>query len=192
MPKKSETKMVKRKKPKQKQKQKQIVKQNVKVTVQSSGGSGGGGSSMPQPFIDKSGENVRLQSILEQISRKISAPSFVENKAPVSTPDIAASFNPANDASTFNSVFKAPMDLQEPIILGPAASGKIPKARKQRSDAGSPRAKKASPINPFSESEGEVSSQSQFQIPTMYPSESSLMAELRAKTKLAGMEPNFS
>lgn len=62
----------KKQRPKQKQKQKQIVKQNVKVNVQSSGGSGGGGSSIPMPnrFMDTSGENVRLQNLVQQLIRQ--------------------------------------------------------------------------------------------------------------------------
>ena len=62
----------KKQRPKQKQKQKQIVKQNVKVNVQSSGGSGGGGSSIPMPtrFMDTTGENVRLQNLVQQLIRQ--------------------------------------------------------------------------------------------------------------------------
>lgn len=73
----------KKKKLKQKQKQKQIVKQNVKVTVQSSGGSGGGGSSVPSRFTDTSGENVRLQGLIEQLTRAIPAPVSIPVQQPV-------------------------------------------------------------------------------------------------------------
>lgn len=67
----------KQKKQKQKQKQKQIVKTNVKVNVQSSGGGGGsGGSSIPQyqpmppQFRDTSGENVKLNNILDTMKKQ--------------------------------------------------------------------------------------------------------------------------
>jgi len=73
----------KKKKLKQKQKQKQVVKQSVKVTVQSSGGSGGGGSSVPSRFTDTSGENVRLQGLIEQLSRRIPAPIAMPVEQPV-------------------------------------------------------------------------------------------------------------
>jgi len=95
----------KRKKPKQKQKQKQTVKQNVKVTVQSSGGSGGGGSSMPQGFTDRSGENVRLQNLVEQIARRIPAQVMESNLLPIRTNLPAPRYNPANDAETVNDVY---------------------------------------------------------------------------------------
>lgn len=106
-------------KPKQKQKQKQVVKQNVKVTVQSSGGSGGGGSSVPSAFSDRSGENVRLQNLVEQLSRRISAP--------VSSGVSAPAYNPANDADTFKSVYNAPIDYNKPIELGNISSAKLGK-----------------------------------------------------------------
>lgn len=106
-------------KPKQKQKQKQVVKQNVKVTVQSSGGSGGGGTSVPSAFSDRSGENVRLQNLVEQLSRKISAP--------VSSGVSAPAYNPANDADTFKSVFKAPINYNKPIELGNISSSRLAK-----------------------------------------------------------------
>jgi len=80
-------KMDKKKKLKQKQKQKQVVKQNVKVTVQSSGGSGGGGSSMPQAFTDRSGENIRLQNLIDQLTRQpIQAPVAAPIAAPIAAP----------------------------------------------------------------------------------------------------------
>ena len=118
---KSESKMVKgkkdkKKKLKQKQKQKQVVKQNVKVNVQSSGGSGGGGSgspfpqSVPQPFTDKSGENVKLQSLLEQISKKISEPVIVNDQMPIRHDYRAPRYNPANDAATLNDVYNDPIN----------------------------------------------------------------------------------
>jgi len=89
MPMKSESKMVKgkkdkKKKLKQKQKQKQIVKTTVKVNVQSSGGSGGGGSSIPQPFMDKSGENIRLQNLIQQLTKQpIQVPVQIPAQIPV-------------------------------------------------------------------------------------------------------------
>lgn len=122
----------KKKKLKQKQKQKQVVKQNVKVTVQSSGGSGGGGSSVPSRFTDTSGENVRLQGLIEQLSRRIPAPVVmpVEQSVLVQKPvEIPAVFskpralqeerakaklealyesNSSNDNETVNKVFNAP------------------------------------------------------------------------------------
>lgn len=112
------TKVDKRKKPKQKQKQKQIVKTNVKVSVQSSGGSGGGGSSMPQPFTDRSGENVRLQNLIEQLARKVNVPVLVPNNMPITEQVRAPVYNPANDATTFKSIFKAPINFDEPISTG--------------------------------------------------------------------------
>jgi hypothetical protein len=61
----------KKKKPKQKQKQKQTVKQNVEVKVQSSGGSsGGGGGFIPSPFQDRTGENVRIQNLIDTIQKQ--------------------------------------------------------------------------------------------------------------------------
>ena len=108
----------KKKKLKQKQKQKQVVKQNVKVTVQSSGGSGGGGSSVPSRFTDTSGENVRLQGLIEQLSRRI----------PMSVPvSSAPAYNPLNDADTLKSVFEAPIDYDKPIELGNISSAKLSK-----------------------------------------------------------------
>ena len=61
----------KKKKPKQKQKQKQTVRQNVDVKVQSSGGSsGGGGGFIPSPFQDRTGENVRIQNLIDTIQKQ--------------------------------------------------------------------------------------------------------------------------
>ena len=64
----------KQKKQKQKQKQKQIVKTNVKVNVQSSGGSGGTSTPSYQPippqFRDRTGENVKLNNILDTMKKQ--------------------------------------------------------------------------------------------------------------------------
>lgn len=67
----------KQRKQKQKQKQKQIVKTNVKVNVQSSGGSGGSSIPSAQPhyiippqFKDTSGENVKLNNILDTMKKQ--------------------------------------------------------------------------------------------------------------------------
>jgi hypothetical protein len=101
----------KKKAQKQKQKQKQIVKTNVKVNVQSSGGSGGGGtpSFIPQMFRDTSGENQRLVSLVEQIAAR------VPRQAAAAEPPV---YNPANDASTRNAVFNAPINLNVPEQVG--------------------------------------------------------------------------
>jgi hypothetical protein len=111
MPKLSDKKKKKKKPLKQKQKQKQIVKTNVKVTVQSSGGSGGGGapSFIPQMFRDTSGENQRLVSLVEQIAAR------VPRQAAAAEPPV---YNPANDASTRNAVFNAPINLNVPEQVG--------------------------------------------------------------------------
>ena len=103
MPKLGEKKKKKKaQKQKQKQKQKQIVKTNVKVNVQSSGGSGGGGtpSFIPQMFRDTFGENQRLVNLVEQIAAR------VPRQAAAAEPPV---YNPANDASTRNAVFNAPI-----------------------------------------------------------------------------------
>lgn len=64
----------KQRKQKQKQKQKQIVKTNVKVNVQSSGGSGGTSTPSYQPippqFRDTTGENVKLNNILDTMKKQ--------------------------------------------------------------------------------------------------------------------------
>ena len=111
MPKLSDKKKKKKKPLKQKQKQKQIVKTNVKVTVQSSGGSGGGGapSFIPQMFRDTSGENQRLVNLVEQIAARVPRQAAAA-EAPV--------YNPANDASTRNAVFNAPINLNVPEQVG--------------------------------------------------------------------------
>jgi len=50
----------------------QQLKQNVHVNVQSSGSGGGGGSSLPQSFQQKPyGENVKIENLLSEISKKI-------------------------------------------------------------------------------------------------------------------------
>ena len=186
----------KRKKPKQKQKQKQIVKQNVKVTVQSSGGSGGGGTgspfpqSVPQPFTDKSGENVRLQNLIQQISRKVRAPVMESNDLPIPTNYPAPRYNSSNDSATLNDVFNDPINNTSGFT---AINGDkietIPKARKVRSDAGSSRKPKIT-IMSESESEG-YSSRSVFPEPMGFPSQSMLGMEMRAKQKLMESEPDF-
>jgi hypothetical protein len=87
IPKKKTKKIKKEKKrQKQKQKQKQNVKQSVEVKVQSSGGSsaGGGGGYVPSAFQDRTGENVRLQNILDVLQK--SAKASVSAPAPVYVP----------------------------------------------------------------------------------------------------------
>lgn len=127
MPKKQPSMAEKKKKKaqKQKQKQKQIVKTNVKVNVQSSGGSGGGGapSFIPQMFRDTSGENQRIISLVEQIASRVPRLS-VASEAPV--------YNPANDPSTVNAVFNAPIDLNVPEELGGVKKSGRPKGSKNR------------------------------------------------------------
>lgn len=85
---KKKTKKIKKdkKRQKQKQKQKQNVKQNVEVKVQSSGGSSAGGGSgyIPSAFQDRTGENVRLQNILDVLQK--SAKASVSAPVPVSAP----------------------------------------------------------------------------------------------------------
>lgn len=181
----------KRKKPKQKQKQKQTVKQNVKVTVQSSGGSGGGGSSMPQPFMDRNGENVRLQNLVEQIARRIPAPAMESNLLPVRTNFPAPRYNPANDAETLNDVYNDEINNTSGFtgIDGEKLGGK----------AGRPKGSKnkpkiiAFPVGETSESEGySPRGEASFQQPMGFPSQSMFMREMRAKQKLEGEEPFFS
>ena len=80
----------KQRKQKQKQKQKQIVKTNVKVNVQSSGGSGGSSmpSSIPQQpyytippqFKDISGENVKLNNIIDTMKKQQEENKILMNK----------------------------------------------------------------------------------------------------------------
>jgi len=140
MPMKSESKMVKEKKDKkkklkQKQKQKQVVKTSVKVNVQSSGGSGGGGSSMPQaipqPFTDRSGENIKLQSLIEQLARRVPTriqvpvEAIVSNQMPIQQKFNAPEYNPVNDAKTLNNIFKAPINYDIPIELGNIQTGDL-------------------------------------------------------------------
>ena len=125
MPKLSDKKKKKKKPLKQKQKQKQIVKTNVKVTVQSSGGSGGSGgggtpSFIPQMFRDTSGENQRLVSLVEQIAAR------VPRQPAAAEPPV---YNPANDASTRNAVFNAPINLNVPEQVG-GVKLKAPRQRK--------------------------------------------------------------
>jgi hypothetical protein len=107
----------KKAKPKQKQKQKQIVKTNVKVNVQSAGG--GGGTTMPQAFGDRTGENVRLMNLVEQLSRTRVALSKAEpisvTDMPIKTKEEAPIANPSNDAATVAGVFNAPIDTAAPF-----------------------------------------------------------------------------
>lgn len=77
MPLKKSRKQKKQKKQKQKQKQKQIVKTNVKVNVQSSGGSGGTSmppsmpyNIIPPQFRDTTGENVKLNNIIDVMKKQ--------------------------------------------------------------------------------------------------------------------------
>ena len=96
-----------KKRQKQKQKQKQNVKQSVEVKVQSSGGSsaGGGGGYVPSAFQDRTGENVRLQNILDvlQKSAKASAPVSAPAPVPASAPKSSSAppnpFEPAIKSS---------------------------------------------------------------------------------------------
>lgn len=113
----------KKPKPKQKQKQKQIVKTNVKVNVQSAGG--GGGTTMPQAFGDRTGENVRLMNLVEQLSRTretAGARAALSKAEPISVTDMpiktkeeAPIANPSNDAATVAGVFNAPIDTAAPF-----------------------------------------------------------------------------
>jgi hypothetical protein len=108
-----ETKMKKPKakpKPKQKQKQKQNVKQIVKVNVQSTGGGGSGGASaIPPSFSNRTGENVALLNIIDQLKQSIRPP--IQPPSQISTrtegqPEIP--YDPVNDKATVNNVFNAP------------------------------------------------------------------------------------
>ena len=110
-----ETKMKKPKakpKPKQKQKQKQNVKQIVKVNVQSTGGGGSGGASaIPPSFSNRTGENVALLNIIDQLKQSIRPP--IQPPAQISTrtegqPEIP--YDPVNDKTTVNDVFNAPIN----------------------------------------------------------------------------------
>lgn len=128
MPKLSDKKKKKKKPLKQKQKQKQIVKTNVKVTVQSSGGGGGSGgggvpSYIPQMFRDTSGENQRLVSLVEQIAAR------VPRQAAAAEPPV---YNPANDASTRNAVFNAPINLNVPEQVGGVKLKQVRKRKPQK------------------------------------------------------------
>ena len=122
----------KKPKPKQKQKQKQIVKTNVKVNVQSAGG--GGGATMPQAFGDRTGENVRLMNLVEQLSRTretagakvaipvsipvpISVPIPVNINMPIKKLEEDQIANPSNDAATVAGVFNAPINTITPSDL---------------------------------------------------------------------------
>ena len=132
------------KKPKQKQKQKQVVKQSVRVNVQSSGGSGGGGSSgqLPMQFRDTSGENQRLMSLVEQIARNrnprqeaIPDPVRVPLQVDVPAP-VAERYNPRNDELTVKDIFNAPINTNEPMILGPFSESEGEVAvRRRRTEA---------------------------------------------------------
>lgn len=192
---KSESKMVKgkkdkKKKLKQKQKQKQVVKQNVKVNVQSSGGSGSGGSgspfpqSVPQPFTDRNGENVKLQSLVEQIARNVSVPVMESNQMPIRQDYRAPRYNPANDAATLNDVYNDPINNTSGFA---SVTGErieiIPKARKVYT--------RKPKISIASESESDVpmyssSSASVFQEPTMIPSISRFNKQMAAQQALFG------
>lgn len=110
-------------KPKQKQRQKQIVKTNVKVSVQSQGGSGAGAapSFIPQAFSDRAGENVRLVNLVEQLARsgrsRVEEPIRIKaaiRPSPVEEPV----YNPANDETTVRGVFNAPINTDNPVIMG--------------------------------------------------------------------------
>ena len=106
----------KQKKKTTKQKQKQNVRQYVKVDVQSQGGSGGGGSSssLPQTFRDRSGENVVLMNLIEQLGKQFKQPqaqpqpqTIIQRIPPPIIP-YENTYNPSNDLETINSVFNAP------------------------------------------------------------------------------------
>lgn len=182
----------KRKKPKQKQKQKQTVKQNVKVSVQSSGGSGGGGSgspfpqSVPQPFTDRSGENVRLQNLVEQIARNIKVPVMESNDLPIPTKYPAPRYNRENDAATLNDVYNDPINNTSGFT---AINGEkieampVPKARKVYT--------RKPKISIASESESDVpmygsSSASVFQEPIGFPTKSGFSKQMAAQEALFG------
>ena len=113
-----ETKMKKPKakpKPKQKQKQKQNVKQIVKVNVQSTGGGGSGGASaIPPSFSNRTGENVALLNIIDQLKQSIRPPIQPPAQIPTRTqgqPEIP--YDPVNDSATVNDVFNAPNNNNE-------------------------------------------------------------------------------
>lgn len=191
VPAKQKKKVDKRKKPKQKQKQKQIVKQNVKVTVQSSGGSGGGGSSMPQsvpqPFMDRNGENVRLHNLVEQIARKVSAPAYDNTLLPIRSKLPAQRYNPANDAATLNDVYNDPIFNTDGFtaVNGEKIGGKggRPKGSKNRPKI------IATPVQSDVESDVPMfgmSSASVFQEPTMIPSRSAFNKQIAAQQALFG------
>ena len=71
-PKKNQRKLKKKRRDKNKNKrQKQNVKQNVEVKVQSSGGtSGGGGGFIPSQFQDRTGENIRIQNLIDTLQKQ--------------------------------------------------------------------------------------------------------------------------
>jgi hypothetical protein len=101
-PPKKKTKKVKKekKRQKQKQKQKQNVKQNVEVKVQSSGGAGAGAGSgyIPMQFQDRTGENMKIQNLIDTLQKQTS-------KAPVVAPVIP---QPEREAKKFSEMFSRP------------------------------------------------------------------------------------
>jgi len=118
-----ETKMKKPKakpkpKPKPKQKQKQNVKQIVKVNVQSTGGGGSGGASaIPPSFSNRTGENVALLNIIDQLKQSIRPPIQPPSQIPTRTeeqPEIP--YDPVNDKETVNDVFNAPINNDETLL----------------------------------------------------------------------------
>lgn len=90
MPKAKKSKAKPKPKPRQKQKQKQYVKQSVKVNVTSSGGLGGSGGYsyppqtqyIPQVFQDRSGENVKLQQLMDMVQKSMEKPKRVQDLPP--------------------------------------------------------------------------------------------------------------
>jgi hypothetical protein len=95
-PPKKKTKKVKKekKRQKQKQKQKQNVKQNVEVKVQSSGGAGSSPGFIPSQFQDRTGENIRIQNLIDTLQKQTS-------KAPVIP-------QPEREAKKFSEMFSRP------------------------------------------------------------------------------------
>ena len=185
----------KKKKPlKQKQKQKQIVKQNVRVNVQSSGGSGAGGTSsvpsmapspIPYNYFDRTGENVQIRNLVEEAVRRQAIPRVVQ------LPADAPIFEPANDATTFEAVFKAPSDLDRPLVAGVGAVGESKKKGRPTGSKNKPKII-AYAVESGQETEGGYDSPQTmqnfgFQEPVGFPARSRQMTEMEAKMKLGMM-----
>jgi hypothetical protein len=87
--------------------------------------------SLPQPFMDRNGENIKLQNLLEQINRKIEPTNFDNTLLPIRSKLPAQRYNPANDAATVNDVYNDPINNTSGFT---AINGDkietVPKARK--------------------------------------------------------------